>query len=197
MKNLLKSTVAMPFKFLKGMLDMMKEILSAILKLFGHPGLKTGGAHTSKADHPNEQIKQDDLNKKTEPTDKPTLEQAHKVVSDQALETVKKIIAAKERDPADVATLSKNMKIYVAGLTADKMAALSKMTDDQMRLQIYDDLERLKQRQTQMMKHVPTKDTAKPEDDDNANNEKLTALKKRIQQRKMNSAPTPKMAFAL
>lgn len=197
MKNLLKSTVAMPFKFLKGMLDMMKEILSSILKLFGHPGLKTGGAHSAKVEKTEDSLKKDELSEKNDLVDKPSLEQARKMVNDDVLKKIKKIVSTKERDPADMATLSKTMKIYVSGLSADKMTALAKMTDDQMRLKISDDLLELKQRQTQIIKQEKVKTASVEDNNEPAKNDKQAKLKRRIQQSKMNAAPKPKMAFAM
>lgn len=197
MKNILKSTVALPFKFLKGIMDMMKAVLNTILKLFGHPGLATGGEHSAKIQDETTAMKQDEMSQKNELVDKPTLEQARKIVSDQTLNLVKKYVTSKERNLTDIATLSKTMKIYVSGLSADKMAALAKMTDDQMRLQISDDLLALKQRQTQVMKHEPVKTTSSSNEDEPAKNDKKSKLKRRIQQSKMNAMPAPKLALSM
>lgn len=197
MKNILKSTVALPFKFLKGIMEMMKAILNTILKLFGHPGLATGGEHSARVEKPEDVIEKDEVNGKNDLVNKPSIEQAHKVISDQSLQTIKTYISSKDRNPADIAMLSKTMKIYLSGLTPNKIATLSRMNDDQMKVQISHDLTILKQRQRQMMKHEPANKSPEAADDANNDKEKMSALKKRIQQRKAKPSPAPKMSFAM
>lgn len=197
MNNILKSTVAMPFKFLKGLMEMMKAVLNTILKLFGHPGLATGGEHSARVEKPEDAL-DDKRADKNALSNKPSMELANQYVSANTLSKVKTYLHSKERNPTDLATLSKSMKLYMSTLSSDKLDAMSKLSDDNLKLQIFNDLKEFKTRQKQMIKPAAENiDVKSDEPQDDIVAKKKTALRRKMQAHKQASAPSLKMSFAM
>ncbi|WP_273728836.1 hypothetical protein [Brucella gallinifaecis] len=199
MKNILKNTVAMPFKFIKGIFELMKALLNSILKLFGHPGLPSGGSHSAESQITEEALNKDETKPENDLVNKQSLEHVNKAVNQNSLETIKVYLTSKDRKPEQIATLSKNMRLYVSSLSSDKMAKMSKLNDHELKMLIHSDLKLLKQNQLQQLRHNNTKLNSQVDEQnsDENMNAKNNVLRKRIQARRNMSSNSHKMSFAM
>lgn len=198
MKNILKSTVALPFKFLKGIMEMMKAILNSILKLFGHPGIGSGGEHTARVEKPEDAHSSDDVAKKAGMSNKPEMEFAKKIVNEQTLSNVKEFVNSDDRTKFDMSKLSASMKVYISSLSATKIEEMKKLSDADLRTQIITDLSELRARQKQMMKADKVQETSADNDQDSNTPKPESKLKQRIAAAKnKQNAPAYKAAFAM
>lgn len=208
MKNSLSSLLTAPFKLAKALMEMMRTVLSSILKMFGLKGLAP--AHSAEAPTPENALTSEEMaTDKGRGNDmKPGMELARKMIPDPLLDKIQSFAKAsvEDRMKIDLSGVSPSMKAVLATMTPDQLKAIGEMEREKARFVVFNGLKQMRVREKQMEKQNRALNDLQPSPVERATMEARSGkkceiseekLKYRINKRKQSKAPTSSLAFGM
>lgn len=208
MKKSISNVLTAPFKLAKALMEMMKSILSSILKMFGFKGLAP--AHSAEAPTPENALTSEEMaTDKGQSNDmKPGMELARKMIPDPLLDKIQAFAKAsvEDRKKIDLSGVSPSMKAVLATMTPDQLKAIGKMEREKARFIVFNNLKQMRIREKQMEKQnralkglqsSPVEKAAMEAKAEKKREISEERLKDRINKRKQSKAPSSSLAFGM
>lgn len=208
MKNSVSNVLTAPFKLAKALMEMMRSVLSSILKMFGLKGLAP--AHSAEAPAPENALTSEEMaaDKGQNNDMKPGIELARKMIPDPLLDKIQAFAKAsgENRKKIDLSGVSPSMKAVLATMTPTQLKALGEMERENARYIMFNGLKQMMVREKQLEKQNTALNGLHPSPVEKAAMEARAGkkyeiseerLKDRINKRKQSKAPSSSLAFGM